>query len=77
MGNLNTHSQHLLFITQATLISSLDSYSFLKVSATKSTKIQQLIVTPGNDPTDGDTSMSLNLPFDLVSETMIYRSTMK
>jgi len=43
----------------------------------KSTKIQQLRVTPGTDPTDRDTSMSLNLPFDLVSETIIYRSTMK
>jgi hypothetical protein len=35
-GNLNTHSEHLCFITQVTLISSLDSYSFLKVSATRS-----------------------------------------
>jgi len=38
-GNLNTHSQYLFFIIQVTLISSLDSYSFLKVSATKSTYI--------------------------------------
>ena len=94
-GNLNTRSLHLLSITQVPLISSLDSYSFLKVSATKSTyilvmkrkatmswvktrtfagvlnyrrinthlrfeaclvkstKIQQLTVTPGTDPTDG------------------------
>lgn len=34
------------------------------------------MVTPGTDPTDEETSMSLNLSFDLVSETLIYRSTM-
>ena len=32
-GNVNTLSQHLLLITQVTLISLLDSFSFLKVSA--------------------------------------------
>jgi hypothetical protein len=35
-GNLITHSHHLFFITPVTIISSLDSYSFSKVSATMS-----------------------------------------